>query len=93
MSWRMMLRSKTGNCEFTLKDVQNNTTIPIDLKIHFTQNQINSIVKNPDMIWQAAQYFRKYYEKEGIARPEIYVNCMISLNGSEHKPLINNKIS
>lgn len=92
MSWRMMLRSKSGNIHFTMKQKNSDKIEIVEMSKYFTNVQRRSIAKNPDMTWQAAQYLRKEYEKQGIIYPQIYAHCFMSLNGSRTKPLIDDKV-
>ncbi len=87
MSWRMMLRSKSGYIHYTVIDVETNERIPIRLEDHLTPKQVRGLATHPDMIWQFAQYIKKHHaEKDRDVA--VYANAMVSLNGRPKKPLI-----
>ncbi len=91
LSWRMMLRSKSGYQTFTVVDKKTDKKEKIDLKKYLTNKQIRSVMAKPDVIWQFSQRLKKIYAKEGkdIA---VYVKGNISVNGKARKPLVNDTI-
>ncbi len=91
LSWRMMLRSKSGYQNFTIVNKTTKKIKKIKLTDYLTQKQISSISTKPDMIWQFAQHLKKEYaEKEqDIA---VYVKGNVSVNGKPHQPLVNDTI-
>jgi len=46
------------------------------------------MLSRPDGIWQFCQKLKKIYLAKG-EEVEIYVRCMVSINGSETAPMIN----
>lgn len=75
LSWRMMLRYKSGRIHFTIYD-KNNKLIyhnPLD---HITKKQLNTMCSHPDMIWQYAQFLKKIYGDD----IRVYVKAYVSLN-------------
>ncbi len=80
LSWRMMLRAKSGFVIF--KVVDKNTGEETNLKIsdYLSKKQRRLITTHPDIIWQFAQRLKKQYaeKNQDIA---IYVNSKISVNG------------
>jgi vitamin K-dependent gamma-carboxylase len=93
MSWRMMLRTKSGYIEFYTLDRKTGKGEPFILREHFTKDQIDEIAKRPDMAWQAAQYIKNFYKKKGSQNIEVYANSNVSLNGRPLQPLINSKVN
>ncbi|MDN5210690.1 HTTM domain-containing protein [Fulvivirgaceae bacterium BMA12] len=87
MSWRMMLRSKSGNIYFELKDPVTKATRKVYPSEFLSGNQVGKVAIRPDMIWQAVQYLKEQHKKDGIY-PEIYVHAMVSLNGRPVKKFI-----
>lgn len=87
MSWRMMLRSKSGFSNFYIVDKKTLQRTKIDLDNYLTRKQIHLVSTKPDAIWQFAQRLKKQYAGKGhdIA---VYVDCHISVNGRPHKKLV-----
>ncbi len=75
LSWRMMLRAKSGSIQF-------NVVLPDGTKVihrasdDLTLDQYRTMTSSPDMIWQYCQYVKKKYGP-GI---EIYAINEVSLN-------------
>ncbi len=91
MSWRMMLRTKSGNIIFFVKPAGEEKTIRIDPFRILSRNQARKLGARPDMIWQTVQYLKKEYENDnGI--PEIYVDAKVSLNGRPMVQYIDNTV-
>lgn len=90
LSWRMMLRSKTGNIQFNVIDTKNNTKIPIKLNSYLSKKQMRSVATKPDVIWQFAQLLKKQYANNG-QNISVYAICHISVNGKPFKQLIDPK--
>lgn len=88
LSWRMMLRSRTGYTHFKVVDKDTNKIINYNLHSALTQKQINGMATKPDMIWQMAQKIKKEYLARGI-NVAVYANTQASVNGKPMKILIN----
>lgn len=86
LSWRMMLRSKSGYTTFKIKEAGKRKQ-RVDLKDYLTSKQINSMVGKPDMIWQFAQYLKEINLKQG-KEVEVYVNSWVSVNGGKRYQFI-----
>jgi len=91
LSWRMMLRSKSGYQIFTVVDKATNKKEKIKLTNYLTQKQIAAMSTKPDMIWQFAQHLKKEYAKkeQNIA---VYVKGNVNVNGKTFHPLVNDTI-
>lgn len=87
LSWRMMLKFKTGKVDFRIVDRKTGEVFGYDLKNTLTPKQISSMSTRPDMIWQMAQYIKKEYAAKG-RDVAIYANAMVSLNNSPRRPII-----
>ncbi len=91
MSWRMMLRSKSGVINFNVKPVGEEKTIRIDPYTILSRNQARKLGARPDMIWQTVQFLKvKYKNDKGY--PSIYVDAKVSLNGRPMVQYIDNTV-
>jgi vitamin K-dependent gamma-carboxylase len=91
LSWRMMLRAKSGTLKYTVIDKATNNTIPINLNDYLTTKQRRSIRTKPDMIWQFTQRLKQKFAKEGKT-VSIYAQCYVSINGKPSKQFIDPKV-
>lgn len=80
LSWRMMLRSKSGSLIFYAEDKATGKRELIKLSQHLSKKQQRNIRTKPDMMWQFAQRMKKKYAAEGIDIA-IYAHCRVRVNG------------
>lgn len=91
LSWRMMLRERSGYAVFKVVDKKNGEIIPYRMSEHLTQKQIDGMSTKPDMLWQMAQRI----EAEELAKGRqvsVYVNSMVSINRRPIKQLVSPKV-
>lgn len=88
MSWRMMLRSKSGIANYKIVDKATGKETQVNLKEHLTNKQLGHVSTKPDFIWQFAQYLKKKYKQEENMEIAVYVDCKIRVNGRSFQPLI-----
>jgi len=91
LSWRMMLRTKSGRIKFTVIDKATNNTIPIKLDDYLTEKQRRSVSTKPDMIWQFAQHLKKDFAKKG-KDVSVFAKTYVSVNGKRSKSLIDPEV-
>lgn len=87
LSWRMMLRSKSGFNKFYITNKITNKRSKVKLNDYLTKKQIRSMGGKPDMIWQFAQHLKNEYQEKNIDI-KVYVINNTSVNGSKRKKLI-----
>ena len=88
LSWRMMLRSKSGKINFKVVDKSlRNDTITVRTSNHLSPKQMRAVPTKPDMIWQFAQHLEEEYSREG-KDVEVYVDSRVSVNGRPYKAFI-----
>lgn len=88
MSWRMMLRSKSGSVKFLIKNTENDSTWHINPNTEVSNIQANSMAGKPDMIWQFSQKLKKKYSDQGLENIEIYAQSNVRLNKSNFYSII-----
>lgn len=91
LSWRMMLRFKTGSLNYQITDMSNDSTWVIDPKEWLTPKQSRAMSGKPDMIWQFAQRLKNQYQKEG-KEVKIQAEAKARLNLGEPYLLIDPKV-
>ncbi len=87
MSWRMMLRAKSGTIYFKVKDADTGAILDINPRQFLTRKQISKMATQPDMIWQFSQFLKNYYQTQN-KKTEIYAFSKVSLNGKQPQWLI-----
>ena len=88
LSWRMMLRVKSGNSIFQVRDIKSDSTWVVNKREFLSRDQLRIVSTKPDMIWQFSQRLKKHYAAQGYDEVEIKVQTNVSLNGSKRAPII-----
>ncbi|TPN86257.1 HTTM domain-containing protein [Aquimarina algicola] len=93
LSWRMMLRGRSGITNFYIVDKNDPDAKqkPINKKDYLTKKQIRSVTTKPDFMWQFAQHLKSEHAKQGkdIA---VYVKSRVSVNGKKYRDFIDSKV-
>lgn len=87
LSWRMMLRARSGDTHYKVVDKASGDTINIDKSDYLTPKQIRSASSKPDIIWQFSQHLKKDFAQRGMD-VEVYVRSRISINGRPYRAFI-----
>ena len=88
MSWRMMLRSKTGNIQYFVENQVNGKRIIVPKGKYLTRNQIAALATKPDMIWQFARRLDKIYTEKYGNEVKVFVDCKVGLNGRKRRVFV-----
>ena len=91
LSWRMMLRTKSGTSHFTILDKATNKRTTVRLNEYLSKKQMRNIRTKPDVIWQFAQRLQKEYAAKG-QDISVFVNCRVQINGRKYRKLIDSKV-
>jgi vitamin K-dependent gamma-carboxylase len=91
LSWRMMLRSRSGTTYFTVVDKNTGNRLPYNLHEMLTYKQYNSFCTHPDMIWQMAQRVKKQFADQGYD-VAVYANSYVSINGRNSIQLVDENV-
>lgn len=91
MSWRMMLRTKSGTLTVRVENKQKSENKVYDYKKMLSLKQKRSVATKPDLMWQLAQKIKKLEAQKGndIA---IYMNSKVSVNGGPFHQFTDPKI-
>ncbi|MFT4699130.1 MAG: vitamin K-dependent gamma-carboxylase [Flavobacteriaceae bacterium] len=91
MSWRMMLRAKSGTLTMHIENKETGERIIYNYRNHLSKKQARSLPTKADLMWQLAQRIKKEENAKGneIA---IYVTSRVSVNGGPFFPFINPEI-
>ena len=80
LSWRMMLRSRSGNASFLIVDKKTKKSKHAKLSNYLTSKQRKKVGCYPDFMWQFAQHLKKEHAARG-EDIEVYVNAKVRING------------
>lgn len=92
LSWRMMLRSRTGNIQFNVVNNETGKSQIVKLENHLTKKQMRKIAAYPDFIWQFAQYVKQEFATNGDNVSIYAQNSKVSINGRPYKAFIDPKV-
>lgn len=93
LSWRMMLRAKSGHAHFLVKNPATNESWTVFPGQYLNRDQASTMATHPDMVWQFAGFLKKQYQQQGIPNVEIYAISQASLNGRPYQPLIDPQVN
>lgn len=89
LSWRMMLRSKTGQGTFYV-ETPDGKQKRISMYDYLSRHQINDVKTKPDMMWQFAQKLKQEYKDKGISPIKVYLkNSKLRINDGPYHNFIN----
>lgn len=91
MSWRMMLRSRSGTISIRVVNKTTGTVKRVELERYLSRKQMRKVATYPDFIWQFCQRIKKEYEEKG-QEIEIYINGRVSINRKNPQALIDPKV-
>ena len=90
MSWRMMLRSRSGNLQFRVVDKESGEGHLVNLREWLTSKQRRKVQTHPDFIWQFSQHLKKQYAAKG-KEISVFVVGEVRINRKDPAVLIDPK--
>ncbi|MCR9181517.1 MAG: HTTM domain-containing protein [Flavobacteriaceae bacterium] len=91
LSWRMMLRTKSGSVKVTVKDKNTQEEFRVNIYDELSTKQRRGLATKPDYMWQYAQRLKKRYAEEG-KDVAVYFDARVSVNKRPMAPLINPEV-
>lgn len=91
LSWRMMLRQRSGYVTFNIVDRKTNEQWTHSYEKEVTYKQNGLLTSKPDAMWQYAQRLKKEYAEKG-KDVSIYIDANVSINSGPYKRLIDPKV-
>ncbi|CAM3361551.1 HTTM domain-containing protein [Aequorivita lipolytica] len=88
LSWRMMLRSKSGSLTVWVKDKAKDEKQNYDYSELLGSKQQGSVATKPDIMWQLAQKI-KAVEAEKGHDVSVYMEATVRVNDGEYHPFTN----
>jgi hypothetical protein len=88
MSWRMMLRAKSGQARFIVREPGTGAVWQIDPSLELDRHQAAKLPVRPDMIWRFARELQSEYASLGFPDVEVFGDVRVRLNGRPRAPLV-----
>ncbi|XMO88135.1 HTTM domain-containing protein [Algibacter sp. AS12] len=88
LSWRMMLRSKSGKTKYWVENKETGQRHVVNLSGYLSKKQIRTASTKPDVIWQFAKHLKQKFKTDGVD-VAVYVESKVSINGKPYKTFIN----
>ena len=88
LSWRMMLRERSGFIVIKIQDNKTGETSIYDYNKNLSSKQARQLATKPDFIWQYCQKIKKEYANKDIS---IFIDCKNSINRKPLQTLIDPK--
>jgi len=83
LSWRMMLRSKSGTLTLRIEDKATGEKKVYDYRSILSKKQQRGIKTKPDLMWQFAQRIKEDENKKG-KDVAVYFSSKVSINGGPY---------
>ncbi|MCL6267044.1 HTTM domain-containing protein [Flagellimonas myxillae] len=91
LSWRMMLRSRSGSIRFKVVHKESGKVDNVKLGEHLTKKQRRKVACYPDFTWQFAQYLKKDYAEKG-EDVQVFVENKVKVNKGTYQKFIDPEV-
>lgn len=91
LSWRMMLRSRSGHLVFYVEDKATGERNNYPYLPLLSKKQRRSVTNKPDFIWQMAQRIKKIEADKG-RDVAVYATCKVKVNGGAYFHFIDSEV-
>ncbi|SFC99075.1 HTTM domain-containing protein [Algibacter pectinivorans] len=88
LSWRMMLRSKSGITKYWIENKETGQRHVVNLSSCLSKKQIRTASTKPDVMWQFAKHLKQKFKADGVD-VAVYIDSKVSINGKPYKTFIN----
>lgn len=92
LSWKMMLRTKSGTVRFKVKEQTTGNIYYIDPRNELSAYHCLWLAGSPDMIWQYAQRIKHRANKGSGEKITVYAISSVSLNRYPPQPLVDSTV-
>lgn len=91
LSWRMMLRSRSGTIRYRVVNKETNKVDYIKLDDYLTKKQRRKVACYPDFAWQFAQHLKKEYAEKG-EDIQVFVKNRVKINSGKYYEFIDPEV-
>ncbi len=93
MSWKMMLRTKSGKIKYKVVDPASGRTWIHDPALLFSPAHVNWLAICPDISWQYAQRLESDFRRKGFNAVAVYAIDSVSLNRNASQLLLDSSVN
>ncbi|UJH68678.1 HTTM domain-containing protein [Allomuricauda sp. SCSIO 65647] len=91
LSWRMMLRTRSGSLTIKVVNKETGEKTIVDLNEYLTKKQKRKVACYPDFTWQFAQYLKKEHAQKG-EDISVFVNSRVKVNQRKYQLFIDPEV-
>lgn len=91
LSWRMMLRSRSGTIRYRVVNTETKKVDYIKLDDYLTKKQRRKVACYPDFAWQFAQHLKKEYAEKGV-NIQVFVKNRVKINSGKYHEFIDPEV-
>ncbi len=91
LSWRMMLRSRSGTARFKIVSKKTGEENYVKLDDYLTKKQKRKVACYPDFTWQFAQYLKKEYAEKG-EEIQVFLEGKVKINNGKYHEFVDPKV-
>jgi hypothetical protein len=88
-SWRVLVTEKAGMAEYRVRDPESGRSWRVGPEAYLTPLQAQRAATQPDMILETAHLISGDFTSRGYPGVQVYADVFVSMNGREHRRLIN----
>ena len=88
-SWRVLVTEKAGMAEYRVRDPESGRSWRVGPEAYLTPLQAQRAATQPDMILETAHLISEDFASKGYPGVQVYADVFVSMNGREHRRLIN----
>ncbi|NQY06338.1 MAG: HTTM domain-containing protein [Flavobacteriaceae bacterium] len=92
LSWRMMLRSKSGSVQFKVVDKKTGDISYYNYRDRLSPKQQKIVATKPDVMWQFVQRLHKEFKAEGKDVSIYAIRSKININGRGYQDFIDPEV-
>lgn len=81
LSWRMMLRTKSGIAQFHV--VADGQKYTVSMRERLARHQVNDVATKPDLMFTFSRYLEKEFKAKGYTDIQVFVDARVSVNGRQ----------
>ena len=87
-SWRVLLTEKVGLVEYRVRDPASGQSWRVGPEDYLTPLQAERAATQPDMVLETAKLIARDVAAQGYPKVQVYADAFVSMNGREHRRLI-----
>ena len=87
-SWRVLVTEKAGMVEYRVRDPESGRSWRVEPETYLTPLQAERAATQPDMLLEIAHIIADDFSARGYPRVQVYADAFVSMNGREHRRLL-----